>query len=526
MAKPKLVGASYILLAASIALGGCASKEPKTSEGAQQPSGASPAAATAQDDGNKRVTIELLEGGWVNTPTDQNDPFKKWIDEKYNVDFKLTNVTATDFETKVLTRFASQDPPDIIYATDRNIMAKLYNQGVLLSDWTPLLAQVPTVAGALDDAAKGFVTVDGKMMVLPKPADLGNWSLKIRKDWMERLHLDIPKTDQELLEVMRKFTFDDPDGNGKNDTWGISSNGEGKNFGTLTNLEAIYGPIGFQITDNQVDHSVINGTHKKYLDFVKTMADEKIIDPDWYTQSWAQKGTKTFTNKTGVEWYPGVLLAEYDTNNGKDGKAADLWEYVPMPKGTDVGGKVFPGSPIGGMIAISAKAAQDPVKLARILKLIDATAYPNEGYWALRWGVGTAGQQVVDLDKGAKFFSQTDTDYRSTVNGAWDYGTWIATNRDNVLQTASKEPGPIEKRMIELDQQATQAETYTNYEAFLNLDPQLVSDLMKLQQEFDIKYILGETKDYDGFVKKWLASGGQKLLDQAKAQFIAQGQLK
>ncbi|MFD0714664.1 hypothetical protein [Paenibacillus sp. GCM10027626] len=516
MKNIKVVSAALALLLSGMAIAGCSSNEAKTPANAGQGEGES----------KKKITIELLEGGWDNTPTDEHDPFKKWIDEKFNVDFKLSNVTQADFETKVLTRFASQDPPDIIYTHDRNVMMKLYNQGVLLEDWKPVLDKVPTISNVLDDAAKGFVTIDGKMIALPKPPDLGNWSLKIRKDWLENLKLDIPRTDEELIEVMRQFTFNDPDNNGKNDTWGISSNGEGKSIGTLASLEAMYGPIGFQIKDNQVDHSIVNGTHKKFLDFIKKISDEKLIDPDWYTQSWAQKGTKTFTDKLGVEWYPGVLAAEYDQNNGSNGKAADIWEYMDMPKGSDEGGKVFPGAPIGGMISISAKAAQDPEKLERILELVDAVSYPNEGFWALRWGVGIADQKVIDLEGGSKFFSQSDSDYRKKVTGAWDYGTWIATNRDQVLQTPSKEPGPVEKTMIELDQKATAAETYKNYEAFLTLDPQLISDVGKLQQEFDIKYVLGESTDYEGFVKNWLASGGQQLLDQAKEQFTAAGQLK
>ena len=38
----------------------------------------------------------------------------------------------------------------------------------------------------------------------------------IRKDWLEKLHLNIPQTTEEMYQVAKAFTEQDPDGNGKN----------------------------------------------------------------------------------------------------------------------------------------------------------------------------------------------------------------------------------------------------------------------------------------------------------------------
>lgn len=531
-----------VFMAIALILAGCSSNsdkagsstgtgsEPSNAGSASSSNGDDPSKGGDTDSGNseKRITIELMEGGWVNTPTDEQDPFKKWISDKFNVDFKLTNIAAPDFESKLLTRFASE-PPDIIFSGDRSLLQKLYNQGVLLDDWTPLLDKVPTLAGALDDAMKVFVSQDGKMIALPKQPDVSNWSFKIRKDWLDKLSLQMPTTDEELFEVLKQFTFNDPDGNGKNDTWGISSAGEGKGLNVVGNLEAMYGPGGFSVSDNKVDHSILNGTHQQFLEFMSRLYKEKVIDPDWYTQSWGQKGAKLVTDKIGIDWYPGVLVSEYDMNDNGSGKAAEMWTNLPMPKGAEIGGKHYPSAPVGGMLSISAKAAKDPEKLDRILRLIDGVAYPNEGYWALRWGVGITDEKVVDLDGGAKFFSDHRNDpdnYRVKFPGAWDYGTWIATNRDGVLQSTAKEAGKIEQKMLELDQQTMNAPTYQNFESFLQLDPQLISDVSKLQQQFDITYILGKDTDYEAFKKAWLAAGGQQLLDSTEQQFKEFGFIK
>ncbi|WJH32827.1 extracellular solute-binding protein [Paenibacillus sp. CC-CFT747] len=49
-----------------------------------------------------------------------------------------------------------------------------------------------------------------------------NWVFLVRNDWLKKLNLEVPKTTEELYNVAKAFTENDPDGNGKKDTFGIS----------------------------------------------------------------------------------------------------------------------------------------------------------------------------------------------------------------------------------------------------------------------------------------------------------------
>jgi putative aldouronate transport system substrate-binding protein len=511
-----------IVLAAGLA--GCASQNGRDAAGTA-PNGASASGVQAlnPDDLSQKVTIRLVENGWFNTPTDDNDPWKKWIDSTFNVDFQLTAVPASDLESKLTVQFASNEPPDIIFANDRTVIQKLYRQGVLLDDWTPYLDRLPSVVKNFGETSKQYATLDGKMIGLPKKGSPNITSLKIRQDWLKNLGLSVPKTDEELLGVLKKFTFDDPDGDGKADTWGISSAGGGAGVGEIGWLEYMYGPVGFYPESGKAQHSIVAGTHLKFLEFMRKVVQEKLIDPDWYTQGWNQRKPKLYDGKLGIVVYPGVIVQEAEGATGNTGKTIDWFESMQIPKGAPEGGKRPPGSTSAGLIAVSAQAAKDPVKFARILKIIDATAFPNDGYWALRWGVGVNGQKVVDLDGGAKFINLQGEQYREEHMGAFDWGTWIATSADRVLESHNPQPGASDKKQLELDNAAIAMETYTNYMDLLTLDAQTMSDLTKMQNEFDIGYILGQTDDYEGFKQRWLAAGGQKLLDSATQQFAELG---
>ncbi|MFD0713881.1 extracellular solute-binding protein [Paenibacillus sp. GCM10027626] len=527
--KNKVSKTSQLLAVAmtcSLALSACSTQEKETP--AKQSEGNTPANNTTagnekEKPSSEKVAISLVENGWVNTPTDDNDPWRKWMNEKFNVDFKLAAYPYADIESKLMVQFASNEAPDMIFVYDQNIMKKLYKQGVLLDDWTPYLDKLPTLSATFTDQSKAFATQEGKMIGLPTIPDSNNRSWKIRQDWLDKLGLDMPTNEEELLNALRKFTFDDPDGNGKNDTWGISSTGGGSNLGELSFLTYMYGPMGYFVKDNKVEHSVVNGTHKKFLELAKKIVDEKLIDPDWYTQGWEQRKPKLFSGKVGMTHYPGVLVNEIEGGTGGTGETIHWFENFQLPKATPDGGKLGPAPVAKGLLTVSKKAAEDPIKMERILQIIEETTFPNEGYWALRWGVGINGQKVIDMEGGGKFISLKGELYRQDNKGAYDWGTWISTRVDGVLESMNAEPGESDKKEARLDKETLAMEAYPNYEAVLNLDPQLVSDLDTLKNEFDIKYLLGEASDYDAFVKQWLSVGGQKLLDQAEEQFKTAG---
>lgn len=65
------------------------------------------------------------------------------------------------------------------------------------------------------------ISVDGRIYGVYTSRELGRQGVTIRKDWLDKLGLDIPKTVDDLEEVLRAFTEDDPDGNGKDDTYGM-----------------------------------------------------------------------------------------------------------------------------------------------------------------------------------------------------------------------------------------------------------------------------------------------------------------
>ena len=56
--------------------------------------------------------------------------------------------------------------------------------------------------------------------------------LLIRTDWLKKLNLSMPTTTEELMAVAKAFAEQDPDGNGKKDTYGM-------NMSTIRNKQSM-----------------------------------------------------------------------------------------------------------------------------------------------------------------------------------------------------------------------------------------------------------------------------------------------
>ena len=67
----------------------------------------------------------------------------------------------------------------------------------------------------------------------------------VRGDWLEAIGASLPTTVEEYAEVARQFTFDDPDGNGQKDTWGLATSATSAGNWT-NNLATFLAAFGYE----------------------------------------------------------------------------------------------------------------------------------------------------------------------------------------------------------------------------------------------------------------------------------------
>jgi hypothetical protein len=479
------------------------------------------------------VTVEAFMSPWVAQPLEGADPYNDYINKLTGATWTLTY--ASDFQSEITTRAVAGQMPDLIAFDNSTVLFSTYNQGVLLDDWTPYRASMPTAFKAMGDTAITFFTVNGKLVCLSAEPGEQLWGWNIRQDWLDKLGLKAPTTPDELYNVARAFTLNDPDGNGRNDTYGFTAAGEGKTLNELENLGNMYGPVGFYVDGGKVTHHVVDGNFKKTLDFIKRLVDNRLIDPDWYTITWGDRTPNLYNGKYGISWYPPeALLSETDWSR-KDGAVEKWYSYLPMPKGSTTGGKLGPLSPMGQTRTVSANAGKDKAKMAAINKLLETAVPPNREYYMVRYGVDidhatmidVAGRKYIDEDGANKAGARKG--YNEGQNGGlWNWGKLITSYSllGNGVIGQAAQPTPVAVKSLEMSQAIMAAPRYSDDRTLLNLNTDNTAQAGTVYQEFAIQYILGQTSDYDGFVRRWLSAGGQALIDEATQQLRGYGRIK
>jgi putative aldouronate transport system substrate-binding protein len=480
------------------------------------------------------VKIEIFMTPWIPTPIEGRDPYNEFINQLTGAEWSLTY--ASDFNSEITTRAVAGDMPDLIPFDDQRILFSFYDQGILLDDWNRYKNSMTTAFQTMGETAITYFTVNGKLTCITTGPGDQLWAWNIRQDWLNKLGLRKPTTPDELFNVLRAFTFNDPDGNGRNDTYGITAAGGGASINELENLGLMYGPTGYYIADNKVSHPIIDGNYKKTLDFIKRLVDGQVIDPDWYTISWGDRLPNLVNGKYGLTWYPPEALFQEIERNRQDGIVVNWWDYLSMPKGSTTGGNLNAISPLGLMRrTVSAQAGRDPAKMAAITKLLDTVCPPNREYYMIRYGVDIDKATMIEV--AGRMYIDDLAAYQAGARKGQNPGQlWALENWGKIFTSGSlqglgipgqtPQPNAAIVKSLEMSQviMASPRNPDDNYLLNLNSDNQVQANAVN--SEFTIQYIMGQTSDYDGFVRQWLASGGQALLDEATQQLKGYGRIK
>jgi putative aldouronate transport system substrate-binding protein len=146
---------------------------------------------------------------------------EKRTNTKVNISFLPSNNYGDKF--KVL--LASGEIPDVLLTT------YIFDSAVLNAikdgafwDLTPFLKDYPNLQKNYPKESFDNTKVNGKVYGLPRPRPVagGVPFPALRQDWLDKLGLKVPQTMDELYTVLKAFTEQDPDGNGKKDTYGFT----------------------------------------------------------------------------------------------------------------------------------------------------------------------------------------------------------------------------------------------------------------------------------------------------------------
>lgn len=537
-------------------------------------------------DNDELTEITLIGVGSVNTPVNAaDDPFQDYLAEKFGIHLKMQMYDAANFETQLSVSLASSQKPDIIYFQSLASFEKYYNDGSLVDDWGPWKDQLPTMMASMqenENALKRITAENGNPRALFGNVD-ETWGVKVRQDWLNEYAAAknkmpaagdyVLKDSDDMLDFARWIRDTKNEAGETIKTFAFSSAGTGTQIGTSIEwTQGLFGHTinglsneparGFYITDEgTVSNPIIDGSYEEWLEFLRTLVQEQLIAPNWFTQDWTAKATQARTSSLAFEYYPGALVQELywanrtdeETNFGRD--CFDWFKNIQIPANE---GNEFVGHPrginFGHIWTVSYATSMNPTKMNKICKLLndivitydetktDKTYYDRpETYDVLRWGEGILdGIEFIDVE-GSKYvacdtqlddLAEGEINFRSENPGAWDYGAWISTSNDGVAQTIGKDQTAIDLAVIigEMNDGSRAMDGYQTVGSIFVYDNQKLTKMFDEYVKFTYEYATakeGEVPSVASFITRWRTElEGDKMIEEAEKQFREQGYLQ
>ena len=345
---------------------------------------------------NEPVTIEVWYGAAITEAGPVPDDWVGYdiLRDEHNINLVLTALPSNenDQDVRIQAAGAANDLPEL-FMVRRPVLQNLVRQGLVapVDDYFALMPHRTEIM--YDENAIRMATIDGECFGFASPGAIAkNEGLLIRKDWLDNLGLEVPTTTEELREVLRAFTFDDPDGNGRDDTWGFGAfvesdmtiNGyPGSRFFPLLGA---FDVAGLWSLDG--DHLGLNVLRPEFYDamvYIRSLIAEGLVDPNWlsyrkddFRAAWKQ-------GRFGVMKEQNAAFAAESNYSPFDANFPDgEWIVVDAIEGPDGYAAIGAYDQNYRILAISQDAV-DAGKAEKICELLEWMS-SDEGYLLCGWG--------------------------------------------------------------------------------------------------------------------------------------------
>ena len=500
------------------------------------------------DDLTERYSIEIISTNYGTAALEaKDDVVNQWLSDKFNMDITLTAPTGEDYQTVLSTRFAANDYPDIIQLPSREYGFTLSDQGLLV-DAKNIYPYLPL---SNNYTTKNMIkwstnTSNGEIPFITKYAiQDGVWGWVIRQDWLDALDMEIPTTKEELLEYAKAVTFNDPDGNGKDDTYFMTGGGQGKGWGNLDGFATMFGNPAIYVENGELQHPYFNDVSKNRLSFFKELIDAKVMAPDWFTKNWDQACADMANYQVGMAWFPAGTFEAQIVTNFSTVRELDrfVWTYLEDSP-TEEGKYPANGNPGYMWAFLKEKFDGQDGKLKRVAHMIDTMTMGGENYFQTIqnsipevyeaagmdvnadgkvWGYTDDNKSFYISDVGDKMLSKEQSDAQAP-NGIWQM--WgLCTS----YQIDYEDPDADEFVKARIKSGNAGRTVINSYDRWSNdgllvtlsgeaAEASVSNADWVLAQEYAFITGTRSLDDWDAYMQEWLSKGGKEIIQQSAEQ--------
>ncbi|MFS0725554.1 extracellular solute-binding protein [Paenibacillus sp. 1P07SE] len=437
----------------------------------------------------------------------KDSPVLQALQEATNTDITMQFVPNSSYGDKMNITLASGQLPTLM-VVDRN-SASFINAARTGAFWElgPYLQDYPNLSQA-NPIILNNSSVDGKTYGIYRGRVLGRMGVTINRDWMENLGLEEPKSLEEFYALLKAFKEDDPDGNGKDDTYGIVVT---KYAGPWDIMQTWFGAPNKwgEAEDGSLVPAHTTPEYLEALKFFRQLYEEGLVNADFAVMDPAVWNDPIINGEAGV--MVDVADAARRINEKMQDKEARDKPYVnvfqapPGPKGH----RDMPTSGYANVIAVSKSQVKTEEELRRVLAFLDQL---NDEDMQMLLGYGIEGRHYEMVDG-----------YIHPLVGPEDVALSTELRSMNqMLMFIGPETPTLES--TEINDKVAEVQALNEEIVVANPAEPLISDVYAQKgQQLDniindarIKYIVGQIDEsgLEEAFQLWLSSGGNDYIEE------------
>lgn len=348
-----------------------------------------------------------------------------YLEERFNVNLEFPDINASDEEQVNLWLSGGGEFDVLNLSLGANEFNTCVEQGLArsfpvewLEEYMPTwMEKSASLVGGDKQTLIDQCSVDGELYAVPLV--MANFMepgiFLIRQDWLDNLGLEMPTTVEEFHDVLYAFTYNDPDGNGVDDTYGMNGNGR-YYFNYVFGAYGIAKDSYYAQDDGSVIFTSATEEYKEVMKLLQEWYKEGIIDPETITDDRTKQREKWGQGLFGVlpdnaSWCSSGILQNMVTDQNADA----VISYMPAFEGC--GSFVDYPSALGNQGAFMFGADTSDEKCIKIMEIKEAIAADTELYDYLYFGT-----EGVHYEKKDGYYSKLITD--NDVLSAEGVGYW------------------------------------------------------------------------------------------------------
>ncbi|MFD0679048.1 MULTISPECIES: extracellular solute-binding protein [unclassified Paenibacillus] len=433
--------------------------------------------------------------------------------EKYtNTKLNIQWVPTAAYDEKVNVMIASNELPKLLRVRNDPSIRNAIQSGIFweigpyLKDYKNLSAQHP------DNYS--LSTFDEKRYGIPLFKNVGRTSIIYRKDWLDALGMKLPTNIDEWYNMLKAMTLNDPDKNGKNDTYGIVLY---KNYNQgLSNLAtriavSLGAPTKWEEQNGKFTPEFMTKVHFEVIKLFKRLYDEKLINQDFASFDEQESRNLFQAGKAGV-------IVNVSDNAKKFSEAlqkvqpnavVDV-ERLNGPAGIRVSG--FPDG-TSGYYLIPKDSVKTEAELRKVLDFMNKLLDPEMQTLLLRGIEGkhykkTADNQAEFIDY--NLYVKEVQVFADTLLGIEGYSA-LPLKDSPIGAKGTKLEMEGQKYVVPNPTLTLNSATYTERGRELDL----------IMEDAQTKFIMGKIDEagYQAEIAKWQKAGGEQMIKEYEKSF-------